>query len=110
MKNNQIEQKGIDVESGNKLIAEFMGVRWNNEPNSSIETKYHSSWDWLMPVVEKINSGWKYDVIIFRTSCHINDELQVIVESNIGKDEKLIDCVWQAVIKFIQWHNQNKTQ
>lgn len=37
----------------NKLIAEFMGAVGSPmyKPN---EMKYHSSWDWLMPVIEKI--------------------------------------------------------
>ena len=58
------------VLNGNKLIAEFLYKnRYKNskdiedcyveEPNSSMitfyitDSKYHKSWDWLMPVVEK---------------------------------------------------------
>ena len=49
----------------NRLIAEFIGLRWESKPNytgwykgehrvASDETLcYHSSWDWLMPVVKK---------------------------------------------------------
>ena len=55
----------------NKLIAEFMGVnvitlddvRKNKNPYFSSadgyledDLKYHTSWDWLMPVVEKIET------------------------------------------------------
>lgn len=54
----------------NNLIAEFMGyinttptdkdfnIFENNEGKmlESMSMKYHSSWDWLMPVVEKIES------------------------------------------------------
>jgi hypothetical protein len=39
----------------NKLIAEFMGVGKLHEAQSSNQwNQYHTSWDWLMPVVEKI--------------------------------------------------------
>ncbi len=73
----------------NKVIAEFMGavgapmynpVEWdiyitgyldvdsNNEEAQHFytpdEMKYHNSWDWLMPVIEKIEAlGYKFEKI-----------------------------------------------
>ena len=51
----------------NKLIAEFMGIDSFKDSLASLhqgkinldvdvyeQAQYHSSWDWLMPVVEKI--------------------------------------------------------
>ena len=39
----------------NKLIAEFMNHGFHDGRHRSFdELKYHESWDWLMPVVEKI--------------------------------------------------------
>tara|TARA_R100000951_G_scaffold46371_1_gene39411 strand:+ start:210 stop:653 length:444 start_codon:yes stop_codon:yes gene_type:complete len=52
----------------NKIIAEFMGMTIDNNDKSMMifktpqgndiiyidELKYHCSWDWLMPVIEKI--------------------------------------------------------
>tara|TARA_R110000868_G_scaffold387768_1_gene656439 strand:- start:554 stop:856 length:303 start_codon:yes stop_codon:yes gene_type:complete len=55
----------------NKLIAEFMGLShceegWITIPNEnrngvseneiSNDLQYHTSWDWLMPVIEKIEN------------------------------------------------------
>ncbi len=41
--------------NNNKLIAEFMGVGKLHEAQSSNQwNQYHTSWDWLMPVVDKI--------------------------------------------------------
>ena len=55
----------------NKLIAEFMGMTYGDPNDDSVmiqmtsqgnevvpieSMKYHTSWDWLMPVVEKIES------------------------------------------------------
>lgn len=53
----------VTVEQGNREIAEFMGLLSGKpeypytKPNDVVnyrEPLYHSSWDWLMPVVEKI--------------------------------------------------------
>jgi len=50
------------MEASNKLIAEFMGIENTNglvfqDANTKEfhSIKYHSSWDWLMPVLKKIN-------------------------------------------------------
>lgn len=52
----------------NKLIAEFMGMQhtdigwYDNEEtlqlqnNTFDELQFHKSWDWLMPVIEKIEN------------------------------------------------------
>ena len=46
----------------NKLIAEFMGYKVGERRRGGgympeNEMKYDTSWDWLMPVVEKIENG-----------------------------------------------------
>ena len=56
--------------NNNKLIAEFMGLETpdgcyfehltkegNRELTHHILLQYHTSWDWLMPVVDKIENG-----------------------------------------------------
>ena len=49
----------------NKLIAEFMGVVFHDDDNQyyssdglyiGLNLQYHTSWDWLMPVIEEIDS------------------------------------------------------
>ena len=91
----------------NILIAEFMGLTEPFElpqhgtirPNGDFKTeftveqlKYHSSWDWLMPIVEKIE------------------------QVNEGVPKELINLslfsyreeVYKAVVEFIKWYNENK--
>jgi hypothetical protein len=49
----------------NKMIAEFMGVVFHDDDNQyyssdglyiGLNLQYHTSWDWLMPVIEEIDS------------------------------------------------------
>ena len=98
----------------NKLIAEFMGMESfkdmlstlnNGKINISIDiyeqAKYHSSWDWLMPVVEKIeqtNDGCTL-VIIEDERCYIDNQKGFEIDS-VGHTK--IEAVYNAVIKFIK--------
>lgn len=120
-----------EILEGNKLIHKFMGGKWyskryprnhgvggsmldlsDNAPDIIIEkAKYHSSWDWLMPVKYKIDSidNHEYDVIIWRSDCHINNRTQLLFESSILKGNKtLIEIVWGCIVEFIKWYNLNQ--
>ena len=89
----------------NKLIADFMGLETpdgvyyehlENEERSQLThfvlLKYHTSWDWLMPILEKIeqlNEGVPKQLIhlsLFST----------------------IDEVYEAVVEFIKQHNDER--
>jgi hypothetical protein len=68
---------------------------------TSRQLQYHSSWNWLMPVVEKINKSGDHDVIIYRSDCHINNKQQIIIEKGIGTDAPdLITAVFLAVSDY----------
>lgn len=119
MQNNPLTQEqkhmnNTEIIEGNKLIDKFMGAirrtdyGKNNDYFSYISAiKYHSSWDWLMPVVEKIQSlGFKFI---------IGDSNRVTVYNkdydwrNGHTEDFLIECVWHGVVQFIKWYNnQNK--
>jgi hypothetical protein len=101
----------------NKLIAEFMGMTYGDPNDDSVmiqmtsqgnevvpieSMKYHISWDWLMPVVEKIESDERYDVDILQYGTKITDNQKEIVNNiaDISFDKK-IEHTYDAIVKFI---------
>ena len=105
----------MKILEGNKLIAEFMGNDYKNYETAVIgvispeKAKYHSSWDWLMPVVSKIEEQGQ-SVSIFRGCCDIRfDKLEEGQEEpepiESGGGQPKIISVWQSVTQFIQWYN-----
>lgn len=117
----------MDHIQGNKLIETFMGYRkgWNSYGQDIIvindtpvqtqqgkKTKYHTSWDWLMPVVEKINKiaiddYGQVEVVIYPSHCEIytsGRELLIEVEDR----SSLIYNMYLTVVAFIQWYNSNQ--
>jgi hypothetical protein len=97
----------IELLEGNKLIADFMDWIHHEDVQYDIyemnNLKYHSSWDWLMPVVEKIEqSGWGCKMYLNGCQFPVVDQyarLWPIAE------KRKIDAVWLAVVFFIRWYN-----
>ena len=128
-----MEQNKELIEKYSVVIAEFMGYefidesigydnygwwikdKYHKEINalrnpyflcmSNNGLKYHSSWDWLMPVVEKIES-LNYEFIIFRTTANINRGESQEFPYYQGETKK--EAAYKAVVEFIKWYNQNK--
>jgi hypothetical protein len=111
------------LEEKNRMIAEFMGatitdIKGIQKPiyypimGKSVfvnKLKYHTSWDWLMPVVEKIeqtNDGCTL-VIIEDERCHIDNQKEFHIDS-VGHTK--IEAVHNAAVAFIEWYNENEKQ
>tara|TARA_R110000868_G_scaffold402711_2_gene679345 strand:+ start:280 stop:579 length:300 start_codon:yes stop_codon:yes gene_type:complete len=97
----------MNTQENNRLIAEFMGVGKLHEAQSSNQwNQYHTSWDWLMPVVEKIESDERYDVDILQYGTRIREGQKEIVNNiaDISFDKK-IEHTYDAVVEFIKQHN-----
>lgn len=110
---------------GNKLIAEFMGVKmgepymWrigSTVPLTEEHLAYHESWDWLMPVVEKIETTEIHglataSVCIEDTECEIKDYGTDSSSFAYEEGDTKIEAVWKACVAFIEWYNtQNQNQ
>lgn len=121
---------------GNRLISEFMGATPCKLMGKTIgivdayeceewklpvdEIQYHSSWDWLMPVIEKIES-LHYDVQICTDSVSIIDMAGEECAFNDYQDfnsewhqqdspsaENKIHATWLSAIEFIKWHTRKQ--
>ena len=108
--------KQHDIQMGNILIAEFMGVKTitidklksilkQNREDGFIRTpqaytldelKYDSSWDWLMPVANEIIKSRDEQ----NSDCDLTDLKYALQTTNI-------ELVYKAVVEFIKEYNQN---
>lgn len=123
--------KDEQIIEGNKLIAEFMKISYNKANMKlvwkggllvdELEILYHSSWDWLMPVVEKIESI-KDDYHGY-FGVHITSNHCTIQATNFRPEKKIpdppyyfncitlstkIESTWVMVVNFIKWFNEQK--
>lgn len=114
----------------NKVIAEFMGDKFRTSPNvmenlKGLRIKYPHKWtnylmfdyqwNWLMPVVEKIENleylnrmgRFNVNAINFEENytCVIKDNEQPFIQVE-GEDKRT--ATYNAVIDFIEWYNENK--
>tara|TARA_R110000868_G_scaffold411134_1_gene701929 strand:- start:28 stop:396 length:369 start_codon:yes stop_codon:yes gene_type:complete len=116
----------------NKLIAEFMGwtvqrrefsVNKNpltNEWLSDDKLLFHTSWDWLMPVVEKIGLlkdssltiSYREDLIPMVTTYHkggfVNTWGVVSKKPTGNRVTTMKEATYNSVVEFIKWFNENK--
>ena len=123
------------MKNDNKLIAEFMGAKplvlggsteyemygvldciedGENEKHYFIddEMRFHESWDWLMPVVEKIESlGYEFTIVENRCKvskntvcslCHHHSVEELFHIETIGSK---LDTTYDAVVQFINQYN-----
>jgi hypothetical protein len=105
---------------GNKLIAQFMGILpdvYNPEryvsstwPDTIFATpsemRYHSSWDWLMPVVEKIEAeGFKFQLCRKRATL-LNDLTGTTIMYVKAADK--LSSAWELAVYAIRHINHLK--
>jgi hypothetical protein len=100
----------------NELIAEFMGDRdkilcdpkWMKGDDLTY-LRYHVSWDWLMPVVEKIESKNLTLITIYGDATKIwvddSEGNEMFATTMHGNKDNKIGHVYRAVAEFIKWHS-----
>lgn len=105
----------------NELIAEFMGMVQNpHDPTMFTEVQFYvyedgqhfglwrrsafsTSWDWLMPVVEKIrNLAMKLESKSHHADVEISEMLDAIGVELCQTD---IKSAHEKVVEFIKWYN-----
>ena len=112
-----------EILKGNILVAEFMGAAALDKSSmlqdpslvfnmehpvrkeglvyiGKKQLAYHSSWDWLMPVVEKIMDY-----------CFENDGEEDLITKFYDIRDTIPDIhrTWSACVYFVKWYNQNKS-
>lgn len=110
----------MGIEGRNILIAEFMvgvvkknynGFEIDGKPYHETQLKYHSSWDWLMPVIEKIESLDYIDYCQIQSTKTLGGVFYSTYISktfNTTSYESKIKSVYNAVIKAINYHNERE--
>jgi|TARA_R100000081_G_C4709613_1_gene112117 hypothetical protein len=103
--------KQDNIIMNNILIAEFMGLRINHYGDYNIDkkimgfdmivcspsdTKFHSSWDWLMPVVQKIGDEY-LNTPFDETYSHLTEQYE-----NIWT----LEDTYNAVVEFVKEQNE----
>ena len=98
----------MNTEENNKMIAEFMGVGELYEAQSSNQwNQYHESWDWLMPVVEKIESlGYSYDRINADVFINTQEGKNIIPNPMDGNTMTMLQKTYRVVVEFINQLNK----
>lgn len=126
-----------EIIEGNELIALFMGAfimsssttaegvktinslsiddRASSIPSYDFATKlkYHSSYDWIMPVIEKIEA-LGYDIQIAKGYTDVMfyyfGAKQMGHQLACGEGKSKLENTWSAVVDFIRWYNLNRKE
>lgn len=128
-----------NIVEGNVLIAIFMGFEkrfyknpaypepyYDNDETRQYELgenqfEYHTDWNWLMPVVEKIAKVSAADFVIHFNVLGLNKQATAScawLEHSYSpknknfkeKSESAIEATWLAVIDFIKYYNETIKQ
>ena len=139
-----------EILEGNKLIATFMSDKfctnfyvgmelyeegWLRKSDKQYynDLNYHCSWDWLMPVIDKIESldikHKDYSFTIYPKCKFCGYYVEIFIFANfksnpyywksyLGIDNKFhshsnycnsrIEATYKVAIEFIEWYNNNK--
>lgn len=95
----------------NKLIAEFMGLvvsdrdNYTSELHTNVDAdlKYHTSWKWLMPVVEEIHTyGCEVVISSNGVTTIYAPSGEVLAEESSEEDDHMHDATYKAIVKVLK--------
>lgn len=107
----------------NKLLAEFLGYQ-NTTPNDkdfdiyelkgkplieAMSMKFHSDWNWLMSVVDKIEGLGSCQIDISSNWCRIGyKDTKFNYDSRNHFKVTKKEAVYLACVEFIKWYNKEQ--
>ena len=129
-----------NIIENNKLIAEFLNWEFDDlsetfetpflklvDPHAfgdeqfscklqDFELEFHSDWNWLMKVVEKIHSMQSYGVLINPNGTYIQDEDDKVICMTFKNEEvngeiissSNIEATFNCCAEFVKWYNEQK--
>jgi hypothetical protein len=110
--------KGYQItECEDEIVVSRKESKWGDDeivtrPFTYTDLEYHTSWDWLMPVVEKIEgiplNEDRYSVVIRDNECVIYcvKKIRPFLASR-GKGATKLSATYQAVCEFIKQRNHD---
>ncbi len=94
--NNSSMMQVKGVEQGYRKLSDFMFIEG---------MKFHTDWNWIMQVVEKIEK-LGFDLTIGYHHCYLYKES--INDSISGIGETKMEACIQAIYKFLTWYNNDR--
>ncbi len=117
----EYNHKLISIYMDNYTIIKDSGFSWIDIKGNCFhcfkDMPYNLSYDWLIPVLEKIeNCKYVFETIIQFDdvckihSCTILPSLKNTFESIYWKGKTKIEAIYYAVIDYIKWYNKQVTK
>ena len=107
----------MNTQENNKMIAEFMDythvllpVSVGLEYYDGDEMEYYTDWNWLMPVVEKIESlGYEFFIVENRVEVAHNTDhsIETIIDLTFHGGKR--GATYRGVVEFINQYNKNES-
>ncbi len=78
-----------------------------------LKMKYHTSWEWLMAIVEKIEAIKPSELGVFsvdikHTECIIKDYSRTDKTISYAETQNKKVAVFYAIVDFLKWYNEQK--
>jgi len=112
------QETKLEIMESNKLIAQFMGMDSFKDSLASLhqgkinvsrdvyeQARYHKSWDWLMPVVEKCLE--KHNNLIDGRNIVVTPYAQIVEGLKVASLKETYNAVVEF-IKSLHFYNQLK--
>ena len=121
-----------EINEGTELIVRFLGWQYHLSDNHNFPDgtwhdghvghcakrglRFHESWDWLFPVITKINGlGKEYSFAIFKTYVSLTVEkggkfykdFSFAFSEYVTSEQTTLEAAFKMVVRYIKWHEEN---